>query len=94
MGVEFQPETVEVEIAQNVRVILATVRGTQPLDRQLGIAAELVDAPVTRARALLVAEITDALPRQEPRIDVTRVTLSADASGSVVTPGVEYRVIV
>lgn len=73
-------ETIEIgatgrrEIIQNVKTILATVKGSVPLDRGFGIKGEYVDQPLPVARALFAAEIVEEVEKQEPRVKVTQVT--------------------
>jgi len=43
------PQTVIEEILQNVSVLLTTVVGSVPLDRNLGINATFIDVPAQRA---------------------------------------------
>lgn len=43
--VNFAPETEVVEILQNVRTILATRKGSVPLDRDFGLSWQYLDAP-------------------------------------------------
>jgi len=92
MTLNLQPETTTEEIAQNVRVISRTRRGSQPLDRQLGISAEIVDMAGTRGQALYAAAVIDALPQQEPRVTVKRVTFEGDAAAAQYAPVIQYEV--
>lgn len=87
-----QPETTNEEIAQNVRVICRTRRGSQPLNRELGISAEIVDAAGTRGQALYAAAVIDALPQQEPRVTVKQVRFSGHPAAAEYAPVVEYEV--
>lgn len=73
MNIDLAPKTTAAEIEQNVQAITSIMRGTQPLDRSLGLDPELVDMPGKRGMALLQAEIIDKLPQQEPRITVKKV---------------------
>lgn len=79
-----------------MRVILGTRRGTQVLDRDLGISGEYVDAPTNRGRALLSADILDALPEQEPRVNVRSVRFADSIAGvleGASAPVVDYEVV-
>lgn len=93
MSIKIIPESTTVEIAQNVNTILGTTRGTCPLNRGLGIDAAIVDMPAARGMALLSADIIDALPQQEPRINIKKVAFSGDAIDGKFLPKVEYEVI-
>lgn len=82
--VDFAPGSVEEEVAQNVRTILATRAGTVPMDRDLGITWEFLDMPIASARARVNNEITRKIQRYEPRARVTKVvyeTSNAEAGG-------------
>lgn len=88
-SIELAPATVEAEIDRNVGLALRTVAGTLPMARGLGLGVSL-DAPISRAGALLAADLVTKLPAMEARLDVTAVDASADASGQLV-PHVTYR---
>lgn len=92
MELSLKPESVNAEIAQNVAVIIATRRGTQPLDRRFGIDGEWLDDDSPRGRALLSATIIDALPQQERRIVVKQVTFGAGPEAGQVQPTIAYEI--
>lgn len=93
MSYEIQPADTGQEIAQNVRVITTTRRGTQPLDRELGIDGRYIDAAGTRGRALLAADILDTLPRQEPRVGVKSVDFTGQPDAGEYSPVIDYEVL-
>jgi phage baseplate assembly protein W len=70
------------EIAQNVRTILTTIRGTVFLDRAFGVNGDIVDKPVTAAMALFTGDIIAEVERQEPRVKVVRVEFESGGPGS------------
>ncbi len=77
------------EIIQNVQVILGTTVGDVILDRDFGLAADLVDAPVNVARQRLRATVAEKVEQFEPRVKVTRVDfvdpgLAAAANGKLI----------
>ena len=72
-NVNFSPGSEAEEVLQNVRTILTTPKYSVPLDREFGIAADVLDAPIGVAQALLSAEITAAIAKFEPRAKVTKV---------------------
>lgn len=72
-NVNFAPENETVEILQNVRTIIATVIGTVPLDRELGISTNLIDQPFPVARMMLKQTIIEAIERDEPRATLQAV---------------------
>lgn len=61
-------------IYQNVQTILATIKGTVPLDRTFGINADLVDTPMPLAQSRLTGEVVAAIERWEPRVKVVSVS--------------------
>ena len=75
------------EIAQNVRIIVTTIAGEAPLERDLGLSADPMDQPLhpLRAMALIRSEIPAAVARWEPRARVSEIRFeesSADESMS------------
>lgn len=71
-----------IEILQNVRTILGTIRGTVPLDRTFGLPGTFLDSPTPEAMATYTGEVVDEVERQEPRCIVVRIVfqpLTADA---------------
>lgn len=66
------------EIAQNVQMIISTLKGSCPLDRNFGIDPARVDDPINVAQAKLSAEIATAIKTQEPRARVQRIFYSGD----------------
>ena len=69
------------DVAQNVRTLLKTAPGTVPLARAMGTPQDLLDEPQSIAGAQLQAAVISAVRTYEPRVQVSRVTLSATADG-------------
>lgn len=65
-------------IAQSIRIILTTPIGTRTMRREFGSEIpRLLDGPINaRTRALIQAATAGAIARWEPRVKVTRVTLT------------------
>lgn len=81
------------EIAQNVRIILGTVRGTVPLDRAFGVPGDLVDIPVNQAMRHAPA-IAAAVEKYEPRCKVTHISFeSPEAMDGKLSPTVKIRIL-
>ncbi|MBQ3653689.1 MAG: hypothetical protein II954_04655 [Synergistaceae bacterium] len=59
--INFAPETVIEEVAQNVRTICATPKYSVPMDRLFGVDAVIVDRPTPKAIAELQAELIQAV---------------------------------
>lgn len=77
------PETEFEEIAQNVRVIMSTLKGTVPMDRGFGVDASIIDLPMSAARARITAEIAEAVAEAEPRAKVKRVDFTNASDGEM-----------
>lgn len=71
------------EILQNVRTILATRKGSVPLDRDFGISWDNVDQSLPAAKMLMRSEVIDAIERYEPRAKVTSVDFAEDVEGAM-----------
>lgn len=84
-----------VEIVQNVKTILSTIRGTVPLDREFGIIGEYIDKPLPMAKALSMADIVEEVEKQEPRVEVTKVALEqldTEAIDGILKPIVRIKI--
>src|SRR5690606_13849624 len=62
---------------QQLRLLLATPRGTVPLDRDFGVSWSFIDAPTPRALAAVRAEVADQVARYVPGVRVQAVELRA-----------------
>ena len=83
------------EVLQNVAVILATPKGSVPLDRDFGTTWMFIDAPTPKAMALLRSEIVESLRRYEPRVRVLAVAFEAFPSAPErLYPVVEMEILV
>lgn len=82
-GIDFSPSTIEQEVAQNVRMIVTTVRGTVPLFRDFGIDVSLIDAPSAMAKAKLTADIIRQVKLFEPRALITKISYRNTAIGQL-----------
>nr|DAE61899.1 MAG TPA: baseplate assembly protein [Caudoviricetes sp.] len=86
-----EPEIIDIapkndvnEILQNVRTILATTKGTIPLDREFGIDGSVIDMPTMQAQAYLTNEIFQAIRRYEPRVSIDNITFDGEISGKLI----------
>jgi len=95
MSVSIMPETTAEEVAQNIRMILGTLKGSVLTDREFGISATLIDRPMPLAIAAMRAEIFDAIEKYEPRAKVTSIEFSqkADTMAGQLIPIVKFEVI-
>lgn len=80
-NVNLMPSTELEEIVQNVQTILATFKGTVPLDRAFGIDGRYLDEPVNAVQARATAEITAAVNSQEPRARVKKILFTGGLDG-------------
>ena len=64
------------EVLQNVAIILATVEGSVPLDRDFGTLWQIVDDPRPIALQRAKADIIAAIEEHEPRAVVEEITFS------------------
>lgn len=67
-------------IRQNIKMIILTFSCSIPLDRKFAHTGKFIDAPNPLAAARLVAELTDALERYEPRIRVESIEWKKSAT--------------
>lgn len=81
--VNFAPETEVVEILQNVRTILATRKGSVPLDRDFGLSWQYLDDPTAVAQMQMKSEIIDAIETYEPRAKVKSVEFKSSQTDSL-----------
>jgi len=68
------------EILQNIAVIIATPKGSVPLDREFGVDYSFLDTPTPKALALFRAEVAKAIEKYEPRAKVIEIDFYADPS--------------
>lgn len=77
--INFNPETVEEEILQNLWLLYSSLENDVPLDRELGLNVTYVDRPIETAKALLQSDIYDKTERYEPRASVVNILFSDNA---------------
>lgn len=80
-------------LEQEIRTVLATRKGSVPLDRDFGLTWDFVDKPLTDAMPYMVAEIGQQLERYVPRIRVRDIAFgSPDAADGMLRPIVTVQV--
>ncbi len=92
-GINFAPATTLEEIAQNVRMIITTAKGSVPLDREFGIDAKALDKPLAVAQAVLSSEIVSAISKYEPRARVTKIVYQGKEQEGQLEPTVRIEVV-
>lgn len=83
-NVDFAPSDEYTEIYQNVRTLLVTTKYSVPLDRSLGINADFVDSPTSKAMAILSEEVIDVIGKYEPRATVDSISFEGDQDGKLI----------
>jgi phage baseplate assembly protein W len=78
-------------LVQSIADILGTPLGTRPMRRDYGsLLFDLMDQPINGATAMLLRAATALALRQwEPRITVSKVTLSGSPAAGSLTIGIE-----
>jgi hypothetical protein len=84
-AINFAPNSVIEEVLQNIQMIITTVRGTVPLDRNFGVSDKFVDRPVPAVNALVRADVFNAIETYESRAEVVEIFLDYDESGKLTT---------
>lgn len=93
--INFAPANELEEIIQNVRCILATQKGTVPLDRAFGLDADIIDTPQPQAQLLYQVAIIDAIETYEPRARVVSVNFkqsNSEAADGILIPIVKLEI--
>lgn len=90
-NINFSPQNEVEEVLQNVGIILATTKGSVPLDRDFGIDGSYVDAPMPAAKAKLASEIMNAVQKYEPRATITSIDFTGSIDG-VLKPRIEVSI--
>jgi uncharacterized protein len=83
----------EREIAQNVRTIITTWRGSVFTDRMFGIDPAIIDQPENMVLALLVIDVTEQVEKYEPRVDIVSINFDRSNLGNgEIIPVVRFRI--
>ena len=90
--ININPETLIEEVVQNVAMILATRKGTVPLDRDLGLSQTFVDEPMNLAKVMIISEIMEEVGEYEPRATIKGVTFKRGRTVDALVPVVEVDV--
>ena len=83
--INIMPKNEIEEILQNVRMIITTLKGSAPLDRNFGVSSVNIDLPIASSQAKMTAEIIAAVRKFEPRAKVVNVFYDGDfADGQLI----------
>jgi phage baseplate assembly protein W len=80
-------------VVQNVRTILTTRKGTQPLDRDFGITFDFLDSSALLIRAKAEQECFLALQKYEPKAVLKEIRWEADLKSGKFWPDVLIQVV-
>ena len=81
-----QPRSTIEEVMQNVRMIMGVWRGSVPLDRDFGLDADLLDAPINAAKSRLAADLAAQIIKCEPRAKLKSLTFEGNARDGTLMP--------
>lgn len=79
----------EKEILQNCYRLILTPRLSVPLERSMGMASNVVDAPIDQAPELLIAEILEVVHFWENRVEILDVSFSGDVENGRLVPSIK-----
>lgn len=65
------------QLEQEIRTVLATRKGSVPLDRDFGLSWDFIDLPITEAMQRMIAEIATQLEKYVPRIIVRDIAFAS-----------------
>lgn len=81
-----QPRSTIEEVMQNVRMIMGVWRGSVPMDRDFGLDADLIDAPINAAKSRLAADLAAQISNCEPRAKLKSLTFEGNAHDGALMP--------
>ena len=79
-------------VLQNIAVILSKRRGSVPMYRDFGISVDILDRPIPVAKAMMTADIKEAIERWEPRALFISVEFMEDELNGRLIPMVEVEI--
>lgn len=71
--INFAPANEVEEILQNIKMILITPKYSVPLDRNFGTSQSYIDKPINIAKAMIIAEIYNAIEEFEDRVEIVNI---------------------
>jgi len=81
------------EIAQCIKTIVTTWRGSLFLDRQFGIDSSIIDQPENMVLENLIIDVTEQIEKYEPRADIVIITFDqSQLNEGLIVPIVKFRV--
>ena len=79
-------------ILQSVLMILLTEKYSVPLDREFGVDASFIDAPISR-QSKIVAAVAQAIRTFEPRARLKKVNFSGDMVAGQIISSVSIEIV-
>lgn len=79
-------------VLQNIAVILSTPKGSVPMYRDFGISVDILDRPIPVAKAMMTADIKEAIEWWEPRATFVDVDFMEDELNGRLIPTVEVEI--
>lgn len=90
--IDFAPSSIEAEVVQNVRTILAQPKYNVPYAVELAQDTDMLDKPIQIAKALSASNTVQAIKRYEPRAIITEIKFTGDGSTGLLKPTVRIRI--
>lgn len=81
--IDFSPQTLSQEVAQNIRSIISTPKESVPMFREFGLSENIIDSPVNEACAKIKSEIIMAVRKYEPRAKIKTISFEAGHDGKL-----------
>ena len=73
-NIRFNDPELVTSVLQNIAVILATPKGSEPQYREFGLSATMLDKPTPVAKMMMRAEVREAIERWELRARFVSMT--------------------
>lgn len=93
-NIRWEEDDLVSDVLQNIAVILATPKGSVPLDREFGLTTVFLDKPTPVAKMIMRAEVREAIERWEPRAQFVSMTFGERVTQpGTLWPTVEVEII-
>lgn len=73
------------ELDRQLALLLSTVEGTMPLEREMGLNTDFVDRPPEIAKSLYTAEVTRKVAKFIPSVRVREITWGVAEGGKLIS---------
>ena len=93
-NIRWEEDDLVSDVLQHIAVILATPKGSVPLDREFGLTTVFLDKPTPVAKMIMRAEVREAIERWEPRAQFVSMTFGERVTQpGTLWPTVEVEII-